>query len=42
MMLESIRYVDLVIPEEGWGQKKKMLIALMLMSCYGPRLGRRI
>ena len=25
MMLESIRYVDLVIPEEGWGQKEKML-----------------
>ena len=23
MMLESIRYVDLVIPEEGWGQKEK-------------------
>lgn len=23
MMLESIRYVDLVIPEEGWGQKKR-------------------
>lgn len=22
-MLESIRYVDLVIPEEGWGQKEK-------------------
>lgn len=22
MMLESIRYVDLVIPEEGWGQKE--------------------
>ena len=21
MMLESIRYVDLVIPEKGWGQK---------------------
>ena len=31
MMLESIRYVDLVIPEEGWGQKEKMLIVLMLM-----------
>lgn len=25
MMLESIRYVDLVIPEEGWDKKKKML-----------------
>ncbi|MEB7399714.1 glycerol-3-phosphate cytidylyltransferase [Staphylococcus epidermidis] len=23
MMLESIRYVDLVISEEGWGQKEK-------------------
>lgn len=23
MMLESIRYVDLVIPEEGWGQKER-------------------
>lgn len=23
MMLKSIRYVDLVIPEEGWGQKEK-------------------
>ena len=23
MMLESIRYVDLVIHEEGWGQKEK-------------------
>lgn len=23
MMLESIRYVDLVIPEDGWGQKEK-------------------
>ena len=23
MMLESIRYVDLVIPEEGWGQEEK-------------------
>ena len=23
MMLESVRYVDLVIPEEGWGQKEK-------------------
>ena len=23
MMLESIRYVDLVSPEEGWGQKEK-------------------
>ena len=23
MMLESIRYVDLVIPEDGWGQKTK-------------------
>ncbi|MCU5746917.1 glycerol-3-phosphate cytidylyltransferase [Staphylococcus sp. SQ8-PEA] len=23
MMLESIRYVDLVIPENGWGQKEK-------------------
>ena len=23
MMLDSIRYVDLVIPEEGWGQKEK-------------------
>ena len=23
MMLESIRYVDVVIPEEGWGQKEK-------------------
>lgn len=23
MMLEFIRYVDLVIPEEGWGQKEK-------------------
>lgn len=23
MMLQSIRYVDLVIPEEGWGQKEK-------------------
>ena len=23
MMLESTRYVDLVIPEEGWGQKEK-------------------
>ena len=23
MMLESIRYVDLLIPEEGWGQKEK-------------------
>ena len=23
MMLESIRYGDLVIPEEGWGQKEK-------------------
>ena len=22
MMLESIRYVDLVIPEDGWGQKE--------------------
>ncbi|QFM81761.1 glycerol-3-phosphate cytidylyltransferase [Staphylococcus aureus] len=22
MMLESIRYVDLVIPEKGWGQKE--------------------
>ena len=22
MMLESIRYVDLVIPENDWGQKK--------------------
>ena len=22
MMLESIRYVDLVIPEGGWGQKE--------------------
>ena len=22
MMLESIRYVDLVIPESGWGQKE--------------------
>jgi len=22
-MIESIRYVDLVIPEEGWGQKEK-------------------
>ena len=31
MMLESIRYVDLVIPEEGWDRKKKMLIVLMLM-----------
>ena len=35
MMLESIRYVDLVIPEEGWGQKEKMLIVLMLMFCDG-------
>ena len=26
MMLESIRYVDLVIPEDDWGQKRKMLI----------------
>ena len=34
MMLESIRYVDLVIPEEGWGQKEKMLIVLMLMYLW--------
>ena len=25
-MLESIRYVDLVIPEDGWGQKKQTLM----------------
>ena len=36
MMLESIRYVDLVIPEDGWGQKKQTLIVMMLMFCYGP------
>ena len=29
MMLESIRYVDLVIPENDWGQKKSTWIALM-------------
>ena len=28
MMLESIRYVDLVIPENDWGQKKSTWIAL--------------
>ena len=28
MMLESIRYVDLVIPENDWGQKKQMLSAM--------------
>ena len=28
MMLESIRYVDLVIPESGWGQKKSTSIAM--------------
>ena len=32
MMLESIRYVDLVIPERRMGtEEKKMLIVLMLM-----------
>ena len=29
MMLESIRYVDLVIPENDWGQKKSTWIALI-------------
>lgn len=28
MMLESIRYVDLVIPESGWAKKKLTLIAM--------------
>ena len=28
MMLESIRYVDLVIPENDWGQKKLTWIVL--------------
>lgn len=40
MMLESIRYVDLVIPEEGWGQKKKMLIVLKLMSLLWVTIGK--
>lgn len=29
MMLESIRYVDLVIPEKGWGQKEDDVENLM-------------
>lgn len=40
MMLESIRYVDLVIPEEGWAKKKKMLIVLMLMSLLWVTIGK--
>ena len=28
MMLESIRYVDLVIPENDWGQKETDVIVL--------------
>ena len=42
MMLESIRYVDLVIPEDGWGQKKLMLNVSMSMFSLWDMTGRRI
>lgn len=40
MMLESIRYVDLVIPEDGWGQKKQTLIVMMLMFLLWAMTGK--
>ena len=41
-MLEAIRYVDLVIPENDWGQNVWMLRPMTLMLCAWAETGEAI